>query len=120
MQFTDNNSKLTSTVISTFTAHYVMSWPRFFPDSALSSPIPTFDGRAVVYPRLDILKDYLSWRQVDCTLVASGLVDLALIQTGHINNLYNTTFWALVQQGGMSNVEAEQRLKVGKEQGSGC
>jgi tRNA(His) 5'-end guanylyltransferase len=30
---------------------------------------------------------------------------------GHINNLYNTTFWALVQQGGMDPREAEQRLK---------
>lgn len=30
---------------------------------------------------------------------------------GHINNLYNTTFWALVQQGGMGEREAEQRLK---------
>lgn len=31
---------------------------------------------------------------------------------GHINNLYNTTFWAMVQQGGMSNTDAEQELKV--------
>jgi tRNA(His) 5'-end guanylyltransferase len=30
--------------------------------------------------------------------------------TGHINNLYNTTFWALVQQGGMDARDAEQRL----------
>jgi tRNA(His) 5'-end guanylyltransferase len=29
---------------------------------------------------------------------------------GHINNLYNTTFWALVQQGGMDARDAEQRL----------
>ena len=29
---------------------------------------------------------------------------------GHINNLYNTTFWTLVQQGGMGAREAEQRL----------
>ena len=27
------------------------------------------------------IKDYMRWRQVDC----------------HINNLFNTTFWALVQ-----------------------
>ncbi|KAL6171242.1 tRNA-His guanylyltransferase [Exserohilum turcicum] len=37
----------------------------------------------------------MSWRQVDC----------------HINNLYNTTFWTLVQQGGMGTREAEERLK---------
>lgn len=32
---------------------------------------------------------------------------------GHINNLYNTTFWTMVLQGGMSNTDAEQELKVG-------
>ena len=47
------------------------------------------------YPRLDRIQDYLRWRQVDC----------------HINNLYNTTFWALVNQGGWSTTEAEERLK---------
>lgn len=31
---------------------------------------------------------------------------------GHINNLYNTTFWALVLKGGISNTEAEKELKV--------
>ena len=31
---------------------------------------------------------------------------------GHINNLYNTTFWALVQNGSMDVTQAEERLKV--------
>lgn len=31
---------------------------------------------------------------------------------GHINNLYNTTFWAMVQQGGINNTDAELELKV--------
>ena len=31
---------------------------------------------------------------------------------GHVNNLYNTTFWALVQQGGIDATQAEERLKV--------
>ena len=31
---------------------------------------------------------------------------------GHINNLYNTTFWALVQKGGMDATQAEEKLKV--------
>jgi len=26
--------------------------------------IPTFDGRWIIYPEKEILKDYLSWRQV--------------------------------------------------------
>ncbi|THC95631.1 hypothetical protein EYZ11_004893 [Aspergillus tanneri] len=29
----------------------------------------------------------------------------------HINNLYNTTFWTMVQQGGMSNTDAERELQ---------
>lgn len=31
---------------------------------------------------------------------------------GHINNLYNTTFWTLIQQGGHDNKEAEKLLAV--------
>lgn len=88
-------SKLVSTVVSTFTAEYCMQWPRFFgTDAVLERPWPTFDGRAVAYPKVRILRDYLSWRQADC----------------HINNLYNTTFWNLVK-GGMSGTQAEERLK---------
>jgi tRNA(His) 5'-end guanylyltransferase len=32
--------------------------------------------------------------------------------TGHINNLYNTTFWAMVQRKGMTEQQAESKLKV--------
>ncbi|KAG5356480.1 tRNA(His) guanylyltransferase [Yarrowia sp. C11] len=56
--------------------------------------LPTFDARCVVYPTTQSIRDYFAWRQVDC----------------HINNLYNTTFWTLVQQGNMTTQEAEQRL----------
>ncbi|CAH1984818.1 unnamed protein product [Acanthoscelides obtectus] len=55
---------------------------------------PSFDGRIVLYPTDQNLKDYLSWRQADC----------------HINNLYNTTFWNLVLTGGLTPAEAEKRL----------
>ncbi|KAI5374999.1 hypothetical protein J4E82_006299 [Alternaria postmessia] len=88
-------SKLTTTIVSTFTSYYVWSWSTYFPDKPLTPPLPSFDGRAVCYPSDSNLRDYMSWRQVDC----------------HINNLYNTTFWTLLQQGGMGAREAEQRLK---------
>ncbi|KFA63022.1 hypothetical protein S40285_07236 [Stachybotrys chlorohalonatus IBT 40285] len=87
-------SKLVSTVVSTFTASYVHAWTHHFPNTPLTSPLPSFDGRAVCYPSVQNLRDYLSWRQADC----------------HINNLYNTTFWALIQLGGLDNKEAEKAL----------
>ena len=31
---------------------------------------------------------------------------------GHINNLYNTTFWALIQMGGLDAKSAEKELAV--------
>jgi tRNA(His) guanylyltransferase len=34
-----------------------------------------------------------------------------LTTVGHINNLYNTTFWALVQRGGMTGRAAEEALR---------
>ncbi|KAK4762681.1 hypothetical protein SAY86_008449 [Trapa natans] len=43
---------------------------------------------------LEILQDYLAWRQVDC----------------HINNQYNTCFWMLVKSG-KTKAEAQKCLK---------
>ncbi|PHH70881.1 hypothetical protein CDD80_5672 [Ophiocordyceps camponoti-rufipedis] len=103
-------SKLVSTVVSTFTANYVYSWCAHFPDTPLSFPLPTFDGRAVCYPSVENLRDYLSWRQVDCRSTPSLARRFTLTQQGHINNLYNTTFWALVQMGGLENKDAEKAL----------
>ncbi|KAK1783877.1 Thg1 C terminal domain-containing protein [Copromyces sp. CBS 386.78] len=88
-------SKLVSTIVSTFTAYYIHHWPVYFKDSPLSPPLPSFDGRAVTYPSVQNLRDYMSWRQVDC----------------HINNLYNTTFWTLIKQGGLDGTAAELMLK---------
>ncbi len=76
--------------MSLFSSSYVYHWPEFFPDRKLHYP-PLFDGRTVLYPTDKNLKDYLSWRQADC----------------HINNLYNTVFWTLIQKGGLSNHDAQ-------------
>ncbi|KAI1774772.1 tRNA guanylyltransferase [Hypoxylon cercidicola] len=93
--FERRSSKIVSTVVSTFTAYYIYLWPTYFQDQLLSPPLPSFDGRAVCYPSVQNLRDYMSWRQVDC----------------HINNIYNTTFWSLVQLGGMDAKDAENLLK---------
>ncbi|XP_042139808.1 putative tRNA(His) guanylyltransferase isoform X3 [Peromyscus maniculatus bairdii] len=86
--------KFMTLVASQFASSYVFYWPDYFEDQPLLYP-PGFDGRVVLYPSNQTLKDYLSWRQADC----------------HINNLYNTVFWALIQQSGLTPVQAQERLK---------
>ena len=81
-------------MVSHFASSYVFHWSTFFPDTPLKYP-PTFDCRIVLYPTNRNLRDYLSWRQADC----------------HINNLYNTCFWKLVQSG-LTTAEAQKKLCV--------
>jgi tRNA(His) guanylyltransferase len=68
----------------------------------LNGVIPSFDARLVSYPNLKSLRDYFSWRQVDC----------------HINNLYNYCFWLLVC-GGVDFVNrygiSEEKLAIVRE-----
>ncbi|KAG5636225.1 hypothetical protein H0H81_008732 [Sphagnurus paluster] len=93
-------AKIVSTLTSLFTSSYVFNWPKYFPNNPLQYP-PSFDGRIVLYPAEQQIRDYFSWRQADT----------------HINNLYNTTFWALVQQGGETTTQAHATLRgtVSKE-----
>ncbi|KAL1935971.1 hypothetical protein VTP01DRAFT_105 [Rhizomucor pusillus] len=86
-------SKISSTIVSLFASNYVMRWSEYFKDTPLRYP-PCFDSRVVCYPSDQNLRDYLSWRQADC----------------HINNLYNTTFWAIVHSG-KTETEAEEQLR---------
>ncbi|XP_065705130.1 probable tRNA(His) guanylyltransferase isoform X2 [Patagioenas fasciata] len=81
-------------VVSQFASSYVFYWKDYFKDQQLLYP-PGFDGRIVLYPSNQNLKDYLSWRQADC----------------HINNLYNTVFWMLVQRSGLTPMQAQERLQ---------
>ncbi|KAJ3824270.1 tRNAHis guanylyltransferase-domain-containing protein [Lentinula raphanica] len=87
-------AKIVSTLTSLFTSCYVFHWPKYFPDLPLQYP-PSFDGRIVLYPSQQEVRDYFAWRQADT----------------HINNLYNTVFWALVQQGGQTTTEAHATLR---------
>ncbi|KFH72728.1 tRNA(His) guanylyltransferase [Podila verticillata NRRL 6337] len=87
-------AKIVSTVVSLFTSAYVYYWRDYFTDSARPKYPPIFDGRAVLYPSEVEVKDYFAWRQADT----------------HINNLFNTSFWALVEQGKMSPRAAEVKL----------
>jgi len=87
-------SKICSTLTSFFTSAYVFHWQTYFPDTPLKYP-PSFDGRLVLYPSRREVRDYFSWRQADT----------------HINNLYNTAFWALIQHGGQTAAEAHATLR---------
>ncbi|XP_034740018.1 probable tRNA(His) guanylyltransferase isoform X2 [Etheostoma cragini] len=78
-------SKLMTHVTSQFSSSYVFYWKEFFGEQPLLYP-PGFDGRVVLYPSNHNLRDYLSWRQADL-------------------------FWTLVQKGGLTTVQAEDRLK---------
>jgi tRNA(His) 5'-end guanylyltransferase len=49
---------------------------------------------------------------VSLNLAISSCITNGLLQ-GHINNLYNTAFWALIQIGGMDAKSAEKELAVG-------
>lgn len=93
-QFGRRESKLMSNIVSLFSSSFVFYWGNYFNELKLQYP-PMFDSRTVVYPSLENIRDYLAWRQVDC----------------HINNLYNTCFWALVQNGNYSKANAENKLK---------
>jgi len=92
-------SKITTAIVSYFTAVYVMRWPDIMQSKdGTPEPLqypPQFDGRIVCYPSRRNVRDYLCWRQADT----------------HINNLFNTCFWALVLKGNMTEVQAEQELK---------
>ncbi|XP_034257458.1 probable tRNA(His) guanylyltransferase isoform X2 [Pantherophis guttatus] len=92
--FNRRASKLMTLVVAKFASSYVFYWKDYFKDKPLLYP-PGFDGRVVLYPSDQNLKDYLSWRQADC----------------HINNLYNTVFWTLVQKSGLTPVQAQEKLK---------
>lgn len=91
--YSRREEKILSVMVSTFTSAFNFYWPLYFPEQKLKSLV-SFDARVVLYPDEKSLKDYFSWRQVDC----------------HINNLYNTTFWALVNTG-LTNTEAHAKLK---------
>lgn len=92
--FNRRGSKIMSNIVSYFTSCYVFYWTRFFNVQPLQYP-PSFDSRVVLYPSDKNLRDYLSWRQADC----------------HINNLYNTCFWKLVQERGFTPAQSQERLK---------
>ena len=113
-------SKIMSNIVSLFSSSYVFLWRRFFQDKELQYA-PVFDGRVVCYPTDENLRDYLSWRQADCaSFIIIIIIDGYLLYhisrypscPGHINNLYNTCFWNLVQKSGLTEAEAEQRLSV--------
>lgn len=86
-------SKILTCINSLFTSSYVFHWPDFFENQKLLYP-PSFDARVVLYPSDENMRDYLGWRQADT----------------HINNLYNTVFWKLVLDGGLTNTQAQEEL----------
>ena len=108
-------AKILTTVTSLFTSSYVFNWSRYLPETPLKCP-PTFDGRIVLYPSEKEVRDYFSWRQADGMSFSMPVIRFELTykhaHVAHINNLYNTTFWALVQQGGETTAQSHESLRV--------
>lgn len=92
--FSRRVAKILSTIVSLYSSAYVHLWPEIMNRDLQT--VPSFDARVVLYPTTKHLRDYLRWRQADV----------------HVNNLFNTTFWALVQRGGSSTQQAERELKT--------
>ncbi|XP_064602562.1 probable tRNA(His) guanylyltransferase [Liolophura sinensis] len=92
--YSRRSSKLMTNIASLFASSFVFYWPRYFHSLQLQYP-PSFDGRVIVYPSEQNLRDYLSWRQADC----------------HINNLYNTCFWKLIQEHDLTPAQSQEKLK---------
>ena len=63
--FNRREDKILSTVLSLFSTSYVFFWSKYFTDQKLLK-VPSFDARVVLYPSLEDMQNYLSWRQVDC------------------------------------------------------
>ena len=69
-----------------------------------------------MYPTERAVRDYFSWRQADSEYRSLELMPRELErarQIAHINNLYNTAFWALVQEGKQTTTQAHEALRVG-------
>lgn len=107
------HAKILTTVVSQFTSAYVFNWAKYFPGVSLMYP-PSFDGRIVLYPTEKVVRDYFSWRQVDSEYsFLANCVGLENVRrVAHINNLYNTAFWALVQEGKQTTAQAHETLRV--------
>ncbi|EZG56481.1 putative tRNAHis guanylyltransferase [Gregarina niphandrodes] len=97
-------SKILSTVVSIYTGAYLRHLSIVFPhydwrsirkqgNKTKQVKGPIFDGRIILYPNLQVLQDYLAWRQVDC----------------HINNLHNYCFWNMVYK---AKAELTAKAKV--------
>lgn len=77
-------SKLITNIVSLFTAKFVLDWKLEF-NQDLKYP-PSFDARAVCYPTLRNIRDYMSWRQADCHInnlvIKINSVQLLLLESG--------------------------------------
>jgi len=104
--FNRRQNKITSLIVSSFTSAFVYYWSKHFTSHSADGTIesiklqypPAFDGRCVLYPNEKLVMDYLKWRQVDC----------------HINNLYNTTFYALTGQYTKYPINSDSNLIIDK------
>ena len=62
--FGRRSDKINSCVVSCFSSAFTFYFKEFFGNNDFD--IPMFDSRCVCYPSYEDMRNYLSWRQVDC------------------------------------------------------
>ncbi|KAG1691682.1 putative tRNA(His) guanylyltransferase [Nymphon striatum] len=87
-------SKLVTYICSLFTSSYVFFWNKHFPGVKLQYP-PAFNANIAVYPDIEDLQSYLSFRQNECNEI----------------NLYNVVLWNLVHKDKITIPEAREKMK---------
>ncbi|XP_057971566.1 tRNA(His) guanylyltransferase 1-like isoform X3 [Malania oleifera] len=86
-------SKILSVIVSFFTSLYAIKWKEYFPGKELRYP-PSFHSQVISCASMEVLQEYLAWRQNDC----------------HVNNLYYACLWMLIKSG-KAESEAQEILK---------
>ncbi|XAR73270.1 tRNA(His) guanylyltransferase [Bertholletia excelsa] len=91
-------SKILSLITSFFTSVYVTKWKEYFPQMELKIP-PSFQAHVISCPCVEVLQEYLAWRQNCC----------------HVKNQYDTCLWMLIKSG-KSEREAQELLEGTQKQ----
>ena len=73
------HEKILTNVVSQFTSAFVYYWPKIFVNGPELKYPPCFDGRVVLYPSFENLKDYFLQQRKRCVLTIMLPIIIMLI-----------------------------------------